>query len=206
MSHVGRRHLTVVALLLLLAAGVTGLCLLLQRPQTVQVASPPTVEVETPPEPTTSKPSPTATIRVHVTGAVNAPGVLRLPEGSIVLDALEAAGGLTADADPELLNMAAPLSDGAQVVVGTTGEPAGEIREPGGGPGSEGGAVAGAPVNLNQATEAELEELPGVGPVLASSIVAWREENGGFSSVEDLMQVSGIGTKVFERLSPLVRV
>lgn len=119
----------------------------------------------------------------------------------IVQDAVLAAGGLRPDADPAELNLAAPVSDGQQVIVGTTDDPRGEIQQQ---PGAVSSGHAPGPVNLNTATQAELEELPGVGPVLAGEIMAWRQENGGFTSAADLQEVSGIGPKNFAKLEPLV--
>lgn len=116
-------------------------------------------------------------ITVHVAGEVVSPGLVRIPPGSRVADAIAAAGGFTLAAEPATLNLAAPVADGQQVVVGG----AGSFEVP---PGK---------VSLNRASAAELEVLNGVGPVLASRIVAYREANGLFTSVEDLLDVSGIG-------------
>ncbi|MFT3889784.1 MAG: ComEA family DNA-binding protein [Arachnia sp.] len=194
------RHIGVVALLLLSGVGV-AVAALSQSAATEL----PVVPVVSPPPVSAGTASPSAsprTVRVHVVGAVARPGVVTLPEGAIVLDAIEAAGGLKRDADPALLNLAAPVADGAQVVIGTAGEPLGEVRDPAGGSGATGG---GGPLDLNAASVAELEELPGIGPVTAAAIVAWREENGRFTSVEELEEISGIGPKTLERLRGLVR-
>jgi competence protein ComEA len=130
--------------------------------------------------------------------------VVELPDGAIVRDAIDAAGGLVEGADAALLNLAAALSDGSQVVIGTAEEPLGEVRGEAGGGGAPGGGGDGAAIDLNAATAAELEALPGVGPVTASAIVAWREENGRFTSVDELQEISGIGPKTLEKLRPLV--
>ena len=114
---------------------------------------------------------------------------------------MKAAGGMRVDADPAELNLAAPVSDGQQVIVGTTSEPRGEVKQQAGNATS---GTSGAPVNLNTATQQELEALPGVGPVLAGQIMAWRQDNGGFSSVAQLQEVSGIGPKSFAKLEALV--
>ena len=131
---------------------------------------------------------------VHVAGEVRAPGVVRLPEGARVVDAIEAAGGATHAAVLAGVNLAAEVQDGGQVVVpsrdGTTEAPAGGD-----------GLVA-----VNTATASELEVLPGVGPVLAGRIVAHRDDHGGFETVEDLLDVSGIGEAILARLRPLVRI
>jgi competence protein ComEA len=136
-----------------------------------------------------------ALLEVHVAGAVVAPGVVQVPEGSIVAEAIAAAGGLTGDADPDGINLAARVQDGDQVVVPSSGssEPSGAS------PGD--GLIA-----INRATIAELEALPGVGPVLAGRIVAYREEHGPFRAVEDLLDVPGIGESKLASIRDLIRV
>jgi competence protein ComEA len=131
---------------------------------------------------------------VHVVGAVREPGLYRLREGSRVADAVERAGGATPKADLALVNLAAPVADGTQVLV-----PA-RSRSPAGGDGS---AEAG-PVHLNTATVEELDTLPGVGPVTAQKIVDFRQENGAFASVDELDAVPGIGPARLEELRKLV--
>ncbi|MDR1851165.1 MAG: helix-hairpin-helix domain-containing protein [Propionibacteriaceae bacterium] len=148
-------------------------------------------------------------ILVHVLGAVKNPGVVSLPVGSRVLDALKTAGGLKKDADTAELNYASVLNDGDQVIVGTKKEPRGEIRAgQAGGAGVGGSGAAGSDaavlVSLNQATSDQLETLPGVGPALAAKIIAYRDENGGFTEVRELLQVSGIGEKKYAEIAPLV--
>ncbi len=134
-----------------------------------------------------------AVVVVHVVGAVSAPGVVRLPTGSRVIDALEAAGGASPDADLARVNLARLLVDGEQVAVPRPGEPAPQA----GGPVADDGTL-----DLNTASIAELDGLPGVGPVLAQRIVDRRP----YTSVDELDEVSGIGQTVLERLRPLVRV
>lgn len=138
-----------------------------------------------------------AVVVVHVVGAVAAPGVVRLPAGSRVVDALSAAGGATGDADLARLNLARVLVDGEQVVVPRPGDvlpvTTGEQATAGG---------TGGLVDLNTASVAELDELPGVGPVLAQRIVDRRP----FTSVDELDEVSGVGPTLLERLRPLVTV
>jgi competence protein ComEA len=127
---------------------------------------------------------------VHVAGAVADPGVYRLPVGSRVTDAVERAGGTTRGAAPDGINLAAPLSDGQQVVVP-------------GGPGAGSGGAAGAeegPISLGSATVEELDTIEGIGPVTAQNIVDYREEHGGLSSVEELDEISGIGPATMEAL------
>ena len=142
---------------------------------------------------------------VHVLGAVSDPGLVRLPENSRVQDAIDAAGGLTGRADPGELNLAQPLADGQQLVIGTKGDPAGEVRD-GGESGAGSGASATATLDLNRANQVQLEELPGVGPVTAQAILTWREQHGRFSRIEELQEVDGIGPKTYAQIAPHVRV
>lgn len=132
---------------------------------------------------------------VYVAGEVTSPGVVRLREGSRVIDALEQAGGPTPDADLEALNLAQPLQDGQKIQVPRMGESPSAKGQGGGGK-----------VNINLAGREELERLPGIGPTLADRIVAYRESKGGFRSVEELRQVSGIGEKKFAEIRDLVEV
>jgi competence protein ComEA len=147
---------------------------------------------------------------VHVLGAVVRPGVVDLPEHARVIDALHAAGGLRSGADPGELNLAQILTDGQQIVIGTRHHPSGDVRDGSGQtPGTGTSATTaseGPPVNLNSATQAQLEQLPGVGPVTAEKMVAWRTEHGRFSRIEELQEVDGIGPKTYARLAPHVRV
>jgi competence protein ComEA len=143
----------------------------------------------------------TGVLVVHVVGAVRRPGLYRLPIGSRIADAVERAGGPTRRADTELVNLAAPVADGVQVVVPrrTVVQPPGAV--PGGG--DTGGSPTG-PVHLNTATLADLDALPGVGPVTAQKILAYRQEHGAFSSVDELDAVPGIGPARLEQLRELV--
>ncbi|MDR2931461.1 MAG: helix-hairpin-helix domain-containing protein [Propionibacteriaceae bacterium] len=167
--------------------------------------------------PSWSTPEPTATVEahpdwlIHVLGAVNSPGVVKLPYGARVTDAIQAAGGLTAQADPAQLNLAAELADGAQIVVGTVDHPQGEVRQGlGGQPVSDTGAANSdadsSTIDLNAATEAQLDTLPGVGPVTAQAILTWREKSGPFTTVSQLQEVDGIGPKTYAQIEPHVRV
>ena len=131
---------------------------------------------------------------VHVAGAVRDPGVFRLPPGSRVQDAVRRAGGATDRADLSGLNLAAPLEDGRQVVVPErvrAGSPSSAAA--GAGAAAAGAATPSAPVSLNSATPEQLDTLEGVGPGLAAAIIAYREEKGGFRSVDELDEVPGIG-------------
>jgi competence protein ComEA len=134
---------------------------------------------------------------VHVVGAVRRPGLYRLANGARIADALRRAGGATRRADLSLVNLAAPISDGTQVVVPRRGPPASAGSVPG-------EAASGGPVHLNTATVDQLDELPGVGPVTAQKIVDWREQHGAFSSVDDLDAIPGIGPARLEQLRELV--
>ncbi|WP_311137188.1 ComEA family DNA-binding protein [Streptomyces sp. I6] len=146
---------------------------------------------------------PTGRIVVDVSGKVLRPGVLHLPAGARVADALRAAGGVKAGTDLAGLNRARVLTDGEQVAVGVPQAPGGPAPGPQGLTG--GGAQGGGPLSLSTATVEQLDTLPGVGPVLAQHIVDYRAEHGGFRSVGELREVKGIGDRRFEDLQPLVR-
>lgn len=143
---------------------------------------------------------------VEVAGKVRTPGIYRLPGGSRVYQAVRAAGGALPGTDTTGINMAAPISDGEQIIVGGPPGSGGTVipPPPGGVPGAAGGSSA--PVPLNSATQEQLESLPGVGPVLAQKILDWRNEHGRFTSVDELRQVSGIGEVKFAALKPRVTV
>jgi competence protein ComEA len=135
---------------------------------------------------------------VHVVGAVRVPGLYRLARGKRVADAVERAGGATGKADLALINLAAPVADGQQVVV--------PARAPPGAAAGEGGGAdaAAGPVHLNTATLEQLDELPGVGPVTAQKILDYREKHGAFSSLRELDAIPGIGPARLAQLSELV--
>lgn len=137
-------------------------------------------------------------VTVDVAGKVRRPGIVQLPAGSRVVDALEAAGGARRGVDLSPLNLARVLVDGEQVLVGTA--PAS------GSPAAAGAPGQGALVNINSADQTLLETLPGVGPVTAGAIISWRTTNGPFSAVEELVEVDGIGEATLAKLSPLVTV
>lgn len=143
----------------------------------------------------------TADLVVDVTGKVRRPGIVELPAGSRVVDALKAAGGARPGVSLEPLNLARLLVDGEQVVVGLPAVPgvaasAASAPTPGGTPGGL--------VNINTADQPTLETLPGVGPVTAQAILQWRADNGAFSSVDELLEVSGIGEVTLSEMAPLV--
>lgn len=138
---------------------------------------------------------------VDVDGAVASPGVVEVPAGSRVADAIDAAGGLAEDADVSGVNRAAPLADGEKVYIPRAGEAAQAPAAAGSPPGEEA-----ALVNINTADLSELDELPGIGPATAQAIIDEREANGPFTSIEDIMRVSGIGEKKFEKLADRICV
>lgn len=140
---------------------------------------------------------------VDVAGRVRRPGIVTLPVGARVVDAVEAAGGPRPGARTTGLNLARVLVDGEQVLVGVPQVP-GPAAAAVGGPGATSGAGAGALVNVNTADQATLETLPGVGPVTAQAILAYRSENGPFSSVDELVEVSGIGEATLAEIAPHV--
>lgn len=154
---------------------------------------------------------------VQIAGAVVQPGVYRLAAGARVADLIAAAGGVTAAADPGSVLLAAPVADGARVYVPEVGESPPPPPSPPTVPGVSGASGAdsadaggsnsvSAPLDLNAATEAELDDLPGVGPATATAIVAHRQQSGPFSSVDQLLDVRGIGPAKLEAIRALVRV
>lgn len=166
----------------------------------VTAAPPPAVPGGSPSAP----PSAQAEVVVEVVGKVRSPAVVSLPKGSRVQDALEAVGGPRPGTDTTDQNLARLLVDGEQIRIGL-----GDSPDPVGAPattGTDPDASAGAPVNINTAGVTQLEQIPGVGPVLAQRIVTYREQNGGFTSVEQLTEVSGIGEVTFAQMQPMVTV
>jgi competence protein ComEA len=198
----------------LLAALLTALVMWRARPRATTVGPPAVVSAGRAPAATSVAPGgppPPASpgsprVVVSVVGKVRHPGLVTLPAGSRVDDALRAAGGPLPGVDLTSLNLARKLADGEQVVVGA---PAGALPAgpaPGGTASGPAGAIPGAPVNLNTATLADLDALPGIGPVLAQRILDWRSEHSGFTSVDQLGEVSGIGDSTLDRLRALVTV
>jgi competence protein ComEA len=158
----------------------------------VSGASPPASTTLPGPAPATNP----GDIVVDVGGRVRHPGLVTLPSGSRVADAIAAAGGALHPADLARINLAAKVTDGQLLLIGVPGASVGD---------GAGGAAAG-PVDLNSATVDQLDALPGVGPVLAQRIVDWRQAHGGFRTVDDLQQVPGIGPSKFDSLKSLVVV
>ncbi len=138
---------------------------------------------------------------VHVVGAVRNPGLYRLPQGSRINDAVTRAGGPTRKAAVELVNLAAPLADGTQIVVPARAPP---VRAGSGGVGETAPTEPAGPVHLNTATLEELDALAGVGPVTAQKILDYRTEHGAFASVDELDAIPGIGPKRLAELRDLV--
>ncbi len=147
---------------------------------------------------------------VSVTGKVLRPGVVTVPAGSRVSDAIAAAGGATKAADITGLNLAARLTDGESIIVpaaGQVGAPVGDMAAPAVAPNSAAASTAArTPLDLNTATAGALDTLPGVGPVTAGDIVSWRQQHGLFTSVDQLQEIPGIGPAKFAHLAPLVTV
>ncbi|WP_346775956.1 ComEA family DNA-binding protein [Micromonospora sp. HNM0581] len=200
----GVRALAAVAVLVVLVAGIWAWR---SRPEVEPVvaetatAVTPDPSVEGGDQPGRPESEPTGELVVAVAGKVRRPGLVRLAAGARVADALDAAGGALPGVDVAMLNPARRISDGELILVGVPAPP-GVATGPG--VGAEPGS--GGRVNLNTATATQLETLPGVGPVLAQRIVDYRDEHGGFRSVGDLRQVTGIGDIRYEQLKDLVTV
>jgi competence protein ComEA len=153
-----------------------------------------------------------APLFVHVLGAVRTPGLFQVHDGARVVDAVAAAGGFADDANQGGVNLARVIADGEQIVVPRVGEdlpPPASGAASGGAAGTAtgaGGVTPTTPVNINTATTAELERLPRIGPAMAQRIVDWRTTNGRFTSVDDLLSVTGIGQKTLDEFKDLVRL
>lgn len=247
----GRSQLAVIVVIVLLGLGLAGWSVLRARPVALASAAP-TVGVSTPtpsasatpgqPSPAavgapvapTTAASPTAAassavpmIKVQVLGAVRHPGVVALPAGSRVVDAIDRVGGTTKSAVLGDLNLAQPLADGQQIFIArqqgqsqvrnpVAVPPAESGADPTGSTGGAGGSAsggsssespaAGQPIDLNTATLDQLDQLPNIGPVTAQKIIDWRTQHGHFDSVDELEEVEGIGPKTYADLAPLVTV
>lgn len=187
------------AALALFASLVVGACVAVVAAR----GAPPQPELLLPRATPSSEASPTE-LYVHAAGALARPGLYRVEAGSRVADLLDAAGGPTPDADVDRLNLASRLDDGQRVYVPRLGETA-EAESEGGGGDPVAGQTSG-PLDLNAATQAQLEELPGVGPSTARAIIEYRKRNGRFRAVEELLEVRGIGPAKFSEIEPLVKV
>jgi competence protein ComEA len=190
----------------MLAALVVGVYVWHGRPQPQPVAAPPPVSAADPVA--SAGPSGSAaSLVVAVTGKVRHPGVVSVPAGARVIDVLKAAGGPLPGADLAMLNLARKVADGELVAVGVP-VPAADVPAAAGDTGANpaGAGAPAQPVDLNTATLAELDTLPGVGPVLAQRILDWRTAHGQFASVDQLADVPGIGDSRMAQLRDLVRV
>lgn len=207
------QHIAVIAVVAALACILTGWRVLrsVPEPQPVELSNTRVTPREAPtiaagvssatPSGDATAPSTAAPLIVDVTGKVRRPGIVELPAGARVVDALQAAGGARPRVDTSDLNLARLLVDGEQIVVGSGGQspvPAGSD-----------GAVGGTPqptINVNSATAEQLDGLPGVGPVTAAAIIEWRTQHGAFSSVDELLEVSGIGDATLAEMKPFVQL
>lgn len=196
MDLLSRGEIAGLAVVLVAVLGGAGLWYARSLPKPVTIAESGSGVAEQ----VSSSPSPSITVIVDVAGAVREPGVYEFTEGDRVIDAIERAGGSLPKADLSLLNLAAPLADGTQILVPKAGPP-GAVVPGGTAPGSTDGLL-----NINSASATELETLSGIGEVLAATIVEYREQNGPFTSVEDLMDVSGIGPATLDEIRGQVTV
>jgi competence protein ComEA len=217
------RHIAVVAFILVLGLAWAGWSLFHSRPEVIPDMSPPAVGGSPVSQPSSGGPpagqptpglspglpsstgatSPSAQeVVVDVAGKVRRPGLVRTTPGARVADVLALAGGALPGVDLTTLNLARQVTDGEQILVGVPGAP------PPTTPGAAASPTLGSqtPLDLNKATLADLESLPGVGPVLAQRILDWRTEHGRFTTVDELQEVSGVGQKKFDSLKPHVRV
>ncbi len=201
LAALSRAELVGLVLLMAVLLGGTGLWYVRSLPKPVQVRADPRIAAVPAPGPGATSPSPTILL-VDVAGWVRHPGVYEFPNGARIVDAIEAAGGARPGAALEALNLAAPLVDGTQVLVTKAGQAPAVAPAP---DGSAPGAVSGL-LNVNTASAAELEALPGIGEVIAQRIVDHRTANGPFSSVDELLEVSGIGDAILGSIRELVTV
>jgi competence protein ComEA len=210
------RHVAVVAVILVLGLVWAGWSVFHSRPEVIPdaVTSPPPAlggsPVAQPSSPGGSAASPSASpsaeeVVVDVAGRVRRPGLVRAKPGSRVADVLALAGGALPGVDLTSLNLARQVTDGEQILVGIPGGAPPPTPGAAGTP-LPGSPTSAAPVDLNKATLADLESLPGVGPVLAQRILDWRTEHGHFTTIDELQEVTGVGEKKFESLKPHVRV
>lgn len=243
--RVTRAHLSAIGVVLVLILVVVAVQLMRSRPTEIAATQPVLAASGSPqssaspvnstPDPNTMAPATPSSIRVHVIGRVNDPGVHEIPVNGRIIDAIDAAGGMASGAHPGSLNMAQPVCDGCQILIpasgngkviapsgvqGGGGSPDGQPAPGGSGalsgaavvPGGVNGATAqGAPasgeqVDLNTATVEQLQTIDGVGPVMAERIFTWRQEHGRFTSVDELQEIDGIGPKKFAKLKDRVRV
>jgi competence protein ComEA len=198
LAGLSRGELVGLVAFLAVTLGGAGLWYVRSLPRPVEVATAPSGGTAS--APASASPSPEVVVLVDVAGWVRRPGVYEFTEGARVIDAIDAAGGARSGAVLEALNLAAPLTDGTQILVPREGQE-GVAPAP-----VTGGAVAGGLVNVNSAIATELEELPGIGEVIAQRIIDYRTENGPFATVDELVDVSGIGDAILESIRELVPV
>lgn len=187
-------------------AGLLGALWLLRPPEPPPEAALPFASTTVTMAPASTTSTGPDVLVVHVAGAVVAPGIHELPPGSRVADAIAAAGGPTPEADPARINLAAPVADGERVYVLTVGEQEPTVAVGTAPTGGDGTVPDGGPVNLNTADAEALDSLPGVGPATAAAILQHRAEVGAFTSVDQLLDVPGIGEAKLEALRDLVTV
>ncbi len=216
LDTMSRGELAALMVVVALTLGGAAFWYMRSLPRPVQIAAPApvgpasgSVSLAASPPSVSSSPSPSG-VMVDVSGWVVHPGVYEFAAGQRVIDAVRRAGGARRGADLAAINLAAPLVDGSQIVVprrGGEGPGGGQDSGSGGGSGGLWGGPGGtALVNVNSATQRQLETLSGVGPVLAAAIVAYRTQHGPFRSVDDLLDVSGIGPATLQALRPQVTV
>lgn len=215
-TRFGTSHVLVVAVLAAVGLGITAWWAVRSQPEVVDApapvaptdveasragASPAVSGLDGP----TAAVSPTAagTVTVDVAGRVRRPGIVELDVGARVVDAVAAAGGARRGVDLSSVNLARVLVDGEQIVVGAPGGAAGPGPPAASGPA---GPVGSTLVNINTASATELETLPEVGPVTAQAIITWREQHGGFTAIEELLEVDGIGDATLAQMAPHVTV
>lgn len=204
------QHRHIVFVILLLIASIGAVIFYLRQPASEPVEVVPVIAATVTVAPPTPSPTPSP-VRVYVSGAVVKSDVYILPEGSIVKDAILAAGGFAAGADRERINQALELKDQQQIHVPRLGEETSQPLIQGGmdertiSTSSTDLTTAG-PVNINTATLDQLDDLPGIGPAIAQRIIEYRENIGGFKSVDQVTEVNGIGTAVFDKIKELITV
>jgi competence protein ComEA len=198
LAALSRGELIGLAAFLAVTLGGAGLWYVRSLPRPVEVATAPSGGTAS--APASASPSPEVVVLVDVAGWVRRPGVYEFTEGARVIDAIDAAGGARSGAVLEALNLAAPLTDGTQILVPREGQE-GVAPAP-----VTGGAVAGGLVNVNSAIATELEELPGIGEVIAQRIIDYRTENGPFATVDERVDVSGLGDAILEYIREIVTV
>jgi competence protein ComEA len=196
LAALSRGELVGLVALLAVTLGGAGLWYVRSLPRPVEVATAPSGGTAS--AQASASPSPEVVVLVDVAGWVRRPGVYEFTEGARVIDAIDAAGGARSGAVLEALNLAAPLADGTQILVPREGQ---EGVAPAPVTGGAGGLV-----NVNSAIATELEELPGIGEVIAQRIIDYRTENGPFATVDELLDVSGIGDAILESIRELVSV